>query len=341
MKKTTARLVGAGLLGATVLGSVAAGVVAAAPASAATTQTASASQDVTRGFDIVNMTKHTLTLMRVDGPGERDGYAPVGTTIAPGQTYHYEKVYYFAKYKETTLSFQFSEPTLVGGFDATISVDAFGGTKMLTDADALFSVENHGWSGRMVLMEQSFSINNVPAADAQKQADLLNATCVSGLASCAFTPMSKVPGQPQVTLVAGGVNNTATARPESFTTKTTATMSSSVETVGSAKVTIKGIFEAGMTWKYGNVWTDTREVTKTHSYTLSPYTNMNMWSRVPTERVTGEFTVVLGKTTWILQDVRFDIPTKDGAVLYDTSERPLTDAEKASLPPIAGITPVA
>jgi len=339
----TRRLVGAGLVGATVLGSIAIGVATAAPASAATPVRAAATADVTRGFDIVNMTKHTLELQSIDGAGDRDGYTPTGTTIAPGQSYHYEKVYYFAKRGETTLTFNYREAQgdgsiRVSAFQATLVVDPFSGTSIRTDAGDAFTVDNQGLSGRVTISEKDFSTITVPADKAQQQADLLNQTCISGLASCTFTPVTKVEGQPQIKLAAGGANNTATARPESFTTEVVSTTSSSVETTGSATLSIKGILEAGLTHKYGGTWSTSKKETKTHSYVMNPYKNFNMWSRVVTDRVTGEFTVKIGKTTWKLTGVHFDIPV--GAVLYDTAERDLTEAEKASLPKIATIKPV-
>jgi len=350
-KKTTRnhtkRLVGAGLVGATVLGSIAIGVATAAPASAASPVRAAASADVTRGFDIVNSTKHTLELTGVGSPGERDQYKPAGTTILPGQSYRYEKVYYFAKRGETTLTFNYREALddgtiRIGSFDATIVVDAFSGTNIRTDAGAVFSVENQGiTAGRLIVSEKEFSTITVPASDAQRQADLLNQTCVSGLASCSFAPQSKKEGAPQIKLVAGGANNTDLPRTESFTTKAVATTTSSVETTGSAKLTIKGILEAGLTHKYGGTWSDTREVTKVHNYTMGAFTNFNMWSRMLTERVTGDFTVTLGKTTWKLTGVSFDVPDMKADPLYDTSAPKLTEAEKAAMPKVAEIKPIA
>lgn len=343
---TARRLVGAGLVGATVLGSIAIGVATAAPASAATPVRAAATADVTRGFDIVNTTKHTLELTGIGSPGERDQYRPTGTKILPGQSYRYEKVYYFAKRGETTLTFNYSEALAdgsirIGAFEATLVVDAFSGTNIRTDAGATFTVENQGiTAGRLILSEKEFSTISVPASDAQRQADLLNQTCISGMASCTFTPVTKVDGPDQRRLVAGGANNTDTARPESFTTKVVATTTSSVETTGSAKLTIKGILEAGLSHKYGGTWSDTKETTKVHNYTMSPYSNYNMWSRSLTDRVTGDFTVTMGKTTWKLTGVHFDIPKKDADPLYDSVARPLTDQEKANLPQVAEIKPI-
>lgn len=349
--KTTNRLLGAGLAGATVLGSIAVGIITAAPASAATPhaaavpRAAAVTADVSRGFDIVNTTKQNLELVRVSSPGERDDYAPTGTRIAPGQSYHYEKIYYFAQHGETTLTFQYMEPlgdgaSRITNFDVTLVVDRVSGTNIRTDADYSFTVDNQGFSaGRLTVSEKDFATITVPASDAQRQAELLNQTCVSGLASCTFTPDTKVAGDPQIKLVAGGANNTDKARSGSITTKVVATTTSSVETTGSAKLTIKGILEAGLSHKYGGTWSDTKEETRTQPYEVGAYKNFNMWSRVLMDRVTGDFTVKLGKTTWKLSGVHFDIPNKDADVLYDSSERALTAQEKANLPQIVEITP--
>ncbi|KJL22790.1 hypothetical protein RL72_02181 [Microbacterium azadirachtae] len=342
---TARRLLGTGLIASTVLGSVALGVATAAPASAATPRAAAATADVTRGFDIVNTTKHTLDLQGIDGAGERDQYQPTGTKILPGQSYRYEKVYYLLKRGETTLTFNYREALgdgseRISAFQVTLVVDAVSGTSIRTDAGNAFAVHNQGLSGQITISEKDFSEITVPASDAQRQAELLNQTCVSGLASCTFTPVRKEEGKAQIRLVAGGANNTEKARAGSVTTKVSAGTTSSVETTASAQLTINGILEAGLTHKYGGEWSNTKEETKVQPYEVGAYKNFNMWSRVLTERVTGDFTVKLGKTTWKLSGVHFDIPRADADVLYDSAERALTEQEKASLPKIVDIKPV-
>ncbi|MBS1674034.1 MAG: hypothetical protein JSS74_08735, partial [Actinobacteria bacterium] len=297
-------------------------------------------------FDIVNKTKHTLTLVGVDGAGIRDDYPRNGTTVAPGKTLHYEKVYYFAQRGETTLRFTYSEPLDGGGsrisaFEVRVVVDALSATNIFTDADTFFTVDKHGAVGAdtIDLLEKEASEITVPKADAQKQAELLNQTCASGLAVCTFEPTSKTTASPQLRLVAGGPNNTSTPATGSLTIKTVATSTSSVETTGSAKLTINGILEAGLSEKYGKSWTSTREVTRTEPYTVGAYMDLSMYSKVVMERVTGNFTVRLGKTTWNLDGVYFDVPNPDADVLFIRDERPLTAQEKASLPHHIDITP--
>jgi hypothetical protein len=345
MNTRIVRCIGAGLLGATIIGVVGAGVASAAPA--ATTSATKASTvmaDYTRGFDIVNMTTKTLDLVSIDGPGARDGYAPPGTKIAPGQTYHYEKVFYFGKTLSTNLVFNWADQKgkhiEIGAIDAKLTVDAFGFTQMNVDHGGLFDADVQGNSGRAIIMEKDFSTVTVPDTDAQKQADLLEKTCTSGLASCTFTPSSRVAGTPLVKVVAGGNNNTATARPVTFGTKAVAGTSQSVELSASAKIAIGDVFELGMAKKYGTSWTSSKEEFQQHNLTIAPYTYLQMSSRIPTEKVTGDFTVILGKTTWKLTGVSFTIPAENMGFLYDSYERPLTPQERATLPEDVVVTPV-
>ena len=52
----------------------------------------------------------------------------------------------------------------------------------------------------------------------------------------------------------------------------------------------------------------------------------------PMLRTTGDFTVKLGNTTWILRGVYFDTPNPDGNPSYAVDDAPLTRSE-AALPP--------
>jgi len=344
--KNVVRYVGAGLIGATAIGF--AGAAAAPAASAASASTMGATKavaDYTRGFNIVNMTNTTMTLVGINNAEARDGYAPIGTTIAPGETYHYEKVFYFGLDRSTGLEFQWQKQhgheVKVGVVDVKMTIDGvFGTTWMTLDHRGNFDAEVQDAGTRLLLMDKDMSTVEVPAADAQAQADLLNRTCVSGLASCTFVPTARTAGTPIRELAAGGANNTSSPRTVVFTTKTTVGSSQSVEISGSAKLTIDKIFEVGMTQKYGSTYTMSKEVTQTHTFTMPAYTYVDFIARTPTEKVTGDFTVILGKTTWKLRGVTFTLPTKSGTVLYDSAERPLTPTERAALPEAAKIDPV-
>ncbi|MBS1697223.1 MAG: hypothetical protein JST25_02330 [Actinobacteria bacterium] len=347
MNTTTPRLVGVGLIGVTVLGSVVDSIAVAAPTSAATGRVATATADFSRGFDIVNLTKHTLQLVAVDSPGNRDGVAPIGTTIAPGQSLHYEKVYYVAQRGETTLHFIYSE-TLADGtvhvptFAVTLVVDDFSGTSIRTDADERFTVENKGFTeGRLTLMEKDFSVITVPASDARWQAELLNRSCLSSLASCTFTPQATADADPLVALVAGGANNTDRMRSGSVTTEVVATTTTSVEIAAAARPTITRIVEAGLTREYGLPWPGTREETTGQLYDVGAHMDFTLWARVSMVRVTGDFTVRLGRTTWRLAGVTVTVPDRDADVLYDAAACPLTAHERATLPQTVDIAPIA
>jgi hypothetical protein len=88
------------MVGVLLLGLV--GIVGAAPASAAT-----------RGFFIVNNTQRELTLLKAVNSADAaftrcyggDEYSPVGTKVAPGGTYRYEKVWTFNATCKAVLTF--------------------------------------------------------------------------------------------------------------------------------------------------------------------------------------------------------------------------------------------
>ena len=68
---------------------------------------------------------------------------------------------------------------------------------------------------------------------------------------------------------------------------------------------------------------ESHEFTETHNITVSPYTRVEVIGVLPMEKVTGEFTVTLGNTTYKLQNVHFTIPDTKSEPQYDTTERPL------------------
>lgn len=116
--KTILRWVSASLVGALILGLV--GVAGAAPASAAT-----------RGFIIVNHTSYTLTLTSAtyaQDPGCNGGdeFAPVGTTVAPNQSYRYELVWYLGKHCVAHLSFDDNSGNRVSDVNFRLVVDNYG-----------------------------------------------------------------------------------------------------------------------------------------------------------------------------------------------------------------------
>ena len=201
----------------------------------------------TRGFDITNLTKNTMVLSHVENPDSKDAYAPVGTAIAPGQTFHYEKVYQFARRMQTTLTFSYrmndapSNEYFVGSVTANLVVDPIGATLITVDADQ-FNVDRT-WN-TAVLMDKEKQTINVPASDAQKQAEVLSQVCGVAQATCTFVPTSRVEAPPITRIVAGGAHNMATTKPMSLTSKSVVGSTESVTLSASAKLSVEKVFEA-------------------------------------------------------------------------------------------------
>lgn len=128
------------------------GTAGAAPASAAT-----------RGFFIVNRTQYTLTLKSVqDGRNHfgrcqgGDEFASVGTTVAPGETYRYEKVWYFNGTCKTQLTFGYTDRN-GSSQDIRIDIMVLGFGERLASAQSHPHIEvsdTAGTNGQLLLTDK-------------------------------------------------------------------------------------------------------------------------------------------------------------------------------------------
>jgi hypothetical protein len=171
----------AGLAGAT--------EVAAATAPPAAVKAASA--HLTQGFDLRNLSSHTITLTGIDGAGKADGAPRIGSVLRPGDAIHYEKVFWFGNTPKTILTFNESgSDGSVRVFQIELWVDSFLNSPsiMMPGSDGRIGdieVQGLGYTAKSVSFVDKFGSApiEVPAADKQRQADLLNRLCADGLAS--------------------------------------------------------------------------------------------------------------------------------------------------------------
>lgn len=349
--KNIVRYTGAGLIAASLVGLVGAGLssaATAAPETSTSSAQASTTNDVHRAFYIQNTTKHTLELTDIVSGGDRDMFAPVGTKIAPGETYKYDKTWWVFKDRQTTLKFQWNDNGALYGMEVSLNIDMIGAAKIFPDdlnyGDVAATINGLGSQGgnsnTVTLSQKTATVINVPASDAQKQAEILGKTCLTRSARCWFNPTTREPGAPLEKVVAEGVNNMSTPATVSLTTRTLSTYTQSVEVGVTASSGIKDLFTVAMNSKYGSTWTTTNEDVQTINVTVPPGTFYQKVAVTKRERVTGRFLVTLGNTTWALDNVYFDIPLKDWPVQYKELSRPLTDQERAQLPKEAEVKPL-
>lgn len=314
-RKIFLRIVSPVLIAGAFAGVAGATDVSAAPAQPVVAKAASSVGQYTQGFDIRNLSSHTITLTAIDSPGRGDGAPYLGTVLRPGESLHYEKVWWFAGTPQTKLTFADSDGTgTVRLFQVELWVDSFLKTPsiMMPNGDGKIGnleVQGLGYTSQNATFVDTFGTSiTVPEADKQRQADLLNRLCAGGEASCTFRSTASQPGPSLVSRKASEVNRFAEPLPVTVSDVFTFTASSSVEATLSAKMTLFGLVDTTLSAKYGKTWSEGRTSTISRTFKVSPGHRGYVEVHQPTTRQFGDFTVTMGNTVWHLNNVYFDIP---------------------------------
>ncbi|CAN5201384.1 hypothetical protein BH11ACT7_BH11ACT7_29650 [soil metagenome] len=283
-----------------------------------------------RGFDIYNASSVPMTYTGYYKSGVIEGGPLPGATIQPGEKFHFELTNY--AFSENLVVVQFE--TVRGQIDIVLDVPA--------TIDGPFSAHATCWSSAgnacaatgttAIVMDPAGTVIDVPAADAQKQAQILNLLCQTGSsATCSFKSSRSEETQSEPHPVGSAVINNSDTQ-----NSTTLTISDALQESNSIKVAMKEKIEflvsGEASQEYGYTWQKTSTFTQSITVNLPPHTKGSVTATQPVFRVHGDFTLTLGNSTWILRDVYFDSPNPNGAGEYVINVTPLTGAEIASLP---------
>ena len=296
-------------------GLMGAGDAVAAPYAPLSLQASASAVQYTQGFDLRNLSSHTITLTGIDAPGRGDAAPYLGTVLRPGESMHYEKVWWFANTPKTALTFQSTDGSgTVWVFQIESWVDSFLKTPSIVMPFGDGRIGNLEVQGLSIGSQRASFVDpfgtsiTVPDADKQRQADLLNRMCAGGEASCTFRSTSSEPGPALVSRKASEINRFDEPMPVTVSDVFTFTASSSVEGTVSAKATLFGLVDTTLSAKYGQSWSEGRTATISRTLKVSPGHRGYVDVHQPTTRQYGDFTVTMGNTVWHLNGVRFDIP---------------------------------
>lgn len=296
-------------------GLVGASDAVAAPPAPISLQASASAAHYTQGFDIRNLSSHTVTLTGIDAPGRGDAAPYIGTVLRPGESLHYEKVWWFANTPKTIVTFQSANASgAVQVFQVELWVDSFLKTPsiMMPNSDGKvgdLEVQGLGYTSQRATFVDPFGTSiTVPDADKQRQADLLNRLCAGGEASCTFRSTGSEPGPALVSRKASEVNRFDEPMPVTVSDVFTFTASSSVEGTVSAKATLFGLVDTTLSAKYGQSWSEGKTSTISRTFKVSQGHRGYVDVHQPTTRQYGDFTVTMGNTVWHLNGVYFDIP---------------------------------
>lgn len=292
-----------------------------------------------KGFKIYNLTGNRLELEGFAGDDTFEGRPDTLSSITPaGQPHDWEITEYYGKLRTTTAKYGIynAQNQRIGGVDVRMEVNF---RNVVWPSSTKSSCENvtAGYTcdagGQTIkIMESAGSVHNVPAAEAQQQAEVLNTLCAqkSSDVSCRFTSTKRETAYVGWHKVGKGFsNNTDDAITKKITTTETVGVTQGVEVSATAKGNVLGIVEAEVNSKYSQSWQRSSQVSDETNYTIAPGTSFWTESSYPVTRDTGNFTVKIGNSTWNLNNVYFDSPSTntedDGMIRYRTGPADTTD----------------
>jgi hypothetical protein len=314
------------------------GVLTATLAGAALPVTAGAT--TTDQFHFYNYSQWPLKLNATSNTasGAFPGAAPpIGSILNPGQGATFEMVYYFGKstygdadYRRVDGPAGLVLPTFQIGGANTVNVACFlqllpgactpaAWTKGQTDA---------------TYKDPSGTVVNVPASDAQAQADVLGRQCVTGNASaCAFALTNETEFySPNHAVGSALINNTDESQETEVTITDEVRSSNSVKVGTEVGAKIGELVEAKVSAEYEHSWE------RTHTFEQKVIVDCPARHRCwitavqPMYRDTGDFTLTLGNTTWHLPNVYFDSPDPEQQGAYQVDDASIPASEWATLP---------
>lgn len=305
---------------------------------------------VTKGFDLTNETSQNLVISYI-GDGRPNGGGPaVGTVLAPGAHLHLEIPANFNAKKVTVV---LTSPTkevwtvpmaglnLFGFVTGRIGLQHSGGSgtsnPTVSEVSAIWSAnpavayisDIANLNSSLTLLDAPNTTKTLGAGDPDA-ASILGACAKGSRATCAFTPVGNPTSewsqwQPALTrdgTPAQYVNGTQQNTSRSFDVVHTAVSHASdglgIRTglaLANSVATIKT--QTGQTLSTTNTYTGT-----TPTYDVPANTSVQVLSRAPLLRYTGDMTVTVGNSVITVTNVTYDVPDPSRALDFSTKLTP-------------------
>ena len=188
-----------------------------------------------------------------------------------------------------------------------------------TSGSCSFPAQPANNGGSIYFADAPGTVYTVPAADAQQQSDVLQNLVADDLSNAVFYPK----GQPTIgytnPLKAQGfspyTNNTLDNSTNTYSIAQTTSATDSSQYNVSVKVTeevklglLTSKAELGAQYTWGTTTTNTLTYTQSTTQTVRPGNTLYLYTETPVYRYYGDWSVVYGNTTYILNDVWFDSP---------------------------------
>ena len=293
------------------------------------------------GFNITNLSSHTIKLINITGDGHFEGRPADGSLVnSMGGAQDIEVSWRFMSNQSDTAHYAILDDSgkQIGTFDVTMTVAGSNGVAHSTSTTSLGQVSGGnspvGNQTQVTLLDPAGTVHDIPAGQGQQQADALKQFCSdNSSASCSFAAASETDvDSPSHQVGKALINNTDSDQETDLSEKDEVSATNSVGVDVSVNKKILESVEVGVQMSYKHSWTQSHEFDQDVKVTAKPYTKVWVMAVQPMLRDTGDFTIKLGNTTWILRGVYFDSPNPNGAGAYIVNSQSLDQQEQATLP---------
>jgi VCBS repeat-containing protein len=279
--------------------------------------------------------RYTGVSVNKDG-NSMDAQPAVGSILQPGASQQFSLVYYFKGTSSANVDY---ENTVDGslrrvGFTLEDGIfDLFPSTTCLSGGCSAGFPAPRRYVAYFV--DPAGTTVTVPATDPIGQAQVLQNLCNGNSnASCSF----KATSPPVNTLglkhpVGAAVKNAS----DLVGVSTTITVSDAQAVANSIGVSVRAsakVFELvslELTGTYQTTVTNTHTFTQAVTVPVPPHSESQIFAEQPVVSVTGDFTIVMGNTTFTVQGVTFEYPDPDGQSVYTIASTPITAAAQTPL----------
>lgn len=308
---------------------------------------------LSRNFYFRNYTLAPLKFTGYHGTtGDLDSGPAIGTVILPGQEYKWEVTYYFFDSGSVTPQFAtvgfgatpsdagYIPPDVGGTYQASFVATGYEGRKSVYCSAGGGGVCNTSGDNLAVALDKAGTVVTLSSTDANKVASVLPAICYDGSdASCSYKAKSEVSGfTPSHPVGASVANETEKSTTYSIAisdqVSQTDNVSVSAKFSGGQLAKLASIINVEITATYGHSWTNTHTFTQTLNVPVDPGYVSQVYASEPVWKVTGDFVITLGNSTYKLTDATFDTPNPNGVPAYVISTKPikkLTDGTATDL----------
>lgn len=301
------------LVATSVLIGLGAGVASAAtPASTVTTAgPLTGLAKTSLSIPLYNNSSDNMVLQSISG--DNAGVPAVGSALVSGNgDQDFEVVFRAAKTTTVTAQYGMQDDTgaTVGTATVGFAVDALGaravsGSFKTTDGASMPFKTDYVGNGAWEVENASSTTNTIHATDPQANV-LVQQYCnnANNSAVCTFTPAAQIPTTAPRLLASGYTQTGGDNEPSTVSVSAGYDDQTSTNTGASVTATMKlgGVLSLGVSQAYNQTLAFDKTFTAGESIPVNPGFTGYIWGQVPVVQYTGTMKIVVGNTTWNIDD---------------------------------------